>query len=414
MGNDLSQDGARRRDAEDPLREYRKQFVLAPGVVYLDGNSLGALPRETARRLEQVITCEWGKDLIRSWNIHGWIHSPLTVGDKLAEVIGAAKDTVVVTETTSINLFRLVLAALELRPERTDVVTESGNFPTDLYVTRGAVEIYGRGKCLKVTSRDAILDAVSDSTALVVLTHIHYRTGEMYDLPAFTQAVHARGALMLWDLSHSAGAVPVDLESAGVDFAVGCGYKYLNGGPGAPSFLYVSARHHATARNVIPGWHGHAAPFEFTDEYAPAPGVRRFLAGTPSIIANSALETGVDIVRSAGVRRIAAKSRKLSEYFITLVEEECKGFGLKLVSPSSPDLRGSHVSYAHPHGYEIMQALIDRSVIGDFRAPDVMRFGFTPLYTGFEDIWLAVHKLKEILIERRWEDPRFRVRALVT
>jgi kynureninase len=414
MVSDLSREAAQRRDTADPLREFRSQFILAPGVIYLDGNSLGALPRETARRLEQVITSEWGKDLIRSWNIHGWINSPWAVGDKLAEIIGAAPDTVVVTETTSINLFRLVLAALELRPERTDVVTESGNFPTDLYVTRGAVEMYGRGKRLEVVTREAILDAVGASTALVVLTHIHYRTGEMYDLAALTREVQARGALMLWDLSHSAGAVPLDLEGAGVDFAVGCGYKYLNGGPGAPSFLYVSKRHHATVKNVIPGWHGHAAPFEFTDEYKPARGVRRFLAGTPSIIGNSALETGVDIVRAAGIARIAAKSRALSEYFIALVARECKGFGLELVSPRSADLRGSHVSYAHPHGYEIMQALIDRSVIGDFRAPDVMRFGFTPLYTGFEDIWMAVNKLKVILTERHWEDPRFRVRTLVT
>jgi kynureninase len=410
----LSREAARRRDAADPLRDYRSQFVLPPGVVYLDGNSLGALPRATAERIAQVITSEWGKDLIRSWNVHDWINSPLKLGAKLGGIIGAAEDEVVVTETTSINLFRLVLAALELRPERTDVVTESGNFPTDLYVTRAAVELYGRGKRLKVTTRKAILDSVGDSTALVVLTHVHYRTGEMYDLPALTREVHARGALMLWDLSHSAGAVPVDLDGANVDFAVGCGYKYLNGGPGAPAFLYVSRRHHSAARNVIPGWHGHAAPFDFTDDYKPAQGVRRFLAGTPSIIANSALETGVDIVRAAGMERIAAKSRDLSEYFIALVEEECKGFGLKLVSPRLPDRRGSHVSYAHLHGYEIMQALIDRSVIGDFRAPDVMRFGFTPLYTSFEDIWLAVDKLREILAGRHWEDPRFRVRALVT
>jgi kynureninase len=267
---------------------------------------------------------------------------------------------------------------------------------------------------LRVVPRRDAMAAVGNTTALLLLTHVHYKTSEMYDLVAVTREAHKRGALVLWDLSHSVGAMPVDLSAAQADFAVGCGYKFLNGGPGAPAFLYVASRHHASASNAISGWHGHARPFDFIDDYIAAPGIRRFLAGTPSIIANSALETGVDLVREAGVERLAAKSRELSEFFIALVEKGCHGYGLELVSPRPVAQRGSHVSFAHPNGYEIMQALIDRSVIGDFRAPDVIRFGFTPLYTSFEDVWIAANELRLILAEQRWQEPRFAVRAAVT
>ena len=412
--SDLSRDGASALDAADELRGFRERFVLPPDLVYLDGISLGALPRSTLVQIGRVIDREWGCDLVRSWNAHDWINSPLTLGDKIAELIGAAAGEVVVTDTTSVNLFRLVLTALELNPERLEVVSEAGNFPTDLYVCRGATDTYGRGRRTRVVPRAEVLDCVGESTALLLLTHVHYRTSEMYDLVAVTREAQARGALVLWDLSHSVGAVPVDLNAAQADFAVGCGYKYLNGGPGAPAFLFVANRHHARAGNAICGWHGHVRPFDFTDDYEPAPGIRRFLAGTPSIIANSALEAGVDIVREARVERLDAKSRRMSEYFIELVETGCAGYGLTLASPRDVSQRGSHVSFAHPHGYAIMQALIERSVIGDFREPDVMRFGFAPLYTRFEDVWIAANELRLVLAQKGWQDPRFAVRAAVT
>jgi kynureninase len=397
---------ARALDAEDPLRGFRDRFVLPPGVVYLDGNSLGALPRDAISRVARVVEQEWGRDLIRSWNQHDWINSPVTLGAKISRLIGAAADEVLVTDTTSVNLFRLVLTALEMQAGRFEVLSESGNFPTDLYVCEGATRIFGRSASLRLVPRDQILDAVNESTAIVLLSHVHYRTSEMYDMAELTRQIHERGALVLWDLSHSAGAVSVDLGGVQADFAVGCGYKFLNGGPGAPAFLYVARRHLERALNAISGWHGHSRPFEFEDRYVPAPGIRRFLAGTPSIIASSALEIGVDLLLEAG--------QQLCDYFITLVETSCAGHGLSLASPRSPHPRGSHVSFAHAHGFEIMQALISDSVIGDFRAPDVMRFGFTPLYTRFEDVWAGARKLHEVLNDERWLEPRYAVRTAVT
>ena len=401
-------------DADDPLLGMRDRFVLPEGVVYLDGNSLGALPKATSARIAAVTEREWGGGLIGSWNRHGWIGSPLAVGAKVARLIGAKPDEVVVTETTSVNLFRLVLTALEMQAGRTDVLSEAGNFPTDLYVSESATRVFGRGARLRAVPRTRLIGAIDQSTALVVLTHVHYKTGEAFSMAELTAAAHAKGALVLWDLSHSAGAVKVDLNAAGADFAVGCGYKYLNGGPGAPSYLFVAARHHAIATNPIAGWHGHEAPFAFVDEYAPALGIRRFLAGTPSILGNAALEVGVDLLLEAGIDRIAAKSRALCDYFIELVEALCASHGLVLVSPRTTDRRGSHVSFAHPHGYEAMQALIAAGVIGDFRAPDVMRFGFTPLYTRFEDAWQASHQLLQVFESGAWRDARYAVRAAVT
>jgi kynureninase len=294
------------------------------------------------------------------------------------------------------------------------VISELGNFPTDVYVCDGAIRTVGGGSRLRLVARDQILQAVNDSTALVVLTHVHYRTGAIYDMVELTREIQARGALVLWDLSHSAGAVSLDLNAAHVDFAVGCGYKYLNGGPGAPAFLYVARRHHPKARNAISGWQGHARPFDFTDEYTPAPGIRRFLAGTPSIIANCVLEVGIDILIEAEIGRIANKARQLSDFFIELVEATCTDYGLSLASPRLAQERGSHVSFAHSNGYEIIQALITDGVIGDFRTPDVMRFGFTPLYTRFEDVWIAVQRLRTVLADERWRNPRYAVRAAVT
>lgn len=412
--SELTLEGARAWDAADPLRDFRDRFMLPPGLVYLDGNSLGALPRSTLERIAHVMKHEWGRDLIRSWNIHDWINVPTTLGAKIARLVGADDGEVVVTDTTSVNLFRLAVAALAMQPNRTEVLSEAGNFSTDLYICEGATAIFGRERTLRIVPREHLTESITERTALVLLTHVHYKTGETYDMGLVTRAAQRQGSLVLWDLSHSVGAVPVALSEAHADFAVGCGYKYLNGGPGAPAFLYVARRHHDRAVNAISGWHGHVRPFEFSDHYVPASGIRHFLSGTPGIIASSALEVGVDLVLEAGMNRITEKSRRLSDFFIALVESTCAGHGLVLVSPRAATARGSHVSLAHDHGHEIMQALIADAVIGDFRAPDVMRFGFTPLYTRFEDVWIAVDRLRNILQHERWRAPEYTVRAAVT
>ena len=318
------------------------------------------------------------------------------------------------TDSTSVNLFKLVTAALAMQEGRTEILSEAGNFPTDLYVGEGATRAWGRGAHVRIVPRDQLLTSISASTALVLLTHVHYKTGERYDMAAVTAAAHAHGALILWDLSHSAGAVQVDLTKARADFAVGCGYKYMNGGPGAPAFLFVALRHQARASNPVSGWMGHARAFDFTDDYVPAPGIQRFLAGTPSILAVAVLEVGVEMLLGAGMDRLEAKAHRLADFFIALVDATLPAHGLTLVSPRDSVRRGSHVAYAHPHGYEIMQALIASSVVGDFRAPDIMRFGFTPLYTRFEDVWRAVDTLREVLNGGRWKDPRFAARLGVT
>jgi len=408
---DVSIDTARDWDHSDVLRHFRERFALPAKVVYLDGNSLGALPRDTALRVSRVVNQEWGGDLIRGWTVHDWYNAALTVGAKVAKLVGAADDEVIVTDSTSVNLFRLIFAALQMQPQKSEILCEAGDFPTDLYVCQGASAAYGRGRTFKMVPRDRLLASIDDNTALVLLSHVHYRTSEIYDMHAVTEAAHRAGALVLWDLSHSTGAIPVALNRAGADFAVGCGYKYLNGGPGAPAYLYVAQRHHSRAANSISGWLGHARPFDFVDNYEPAAGIRRFLSGSCSIIACRALEVGVDLMLEAGIDRVREKSRRLSEFFIQLVESECSGYGLKLVSPRHADCRGSQVSFSHPRGFQIMQALISEFVIGDFRAPDVMRFGFTPLYTRFEDVFTAVARLRTILDDERWKDPVYAVRG---
>ena len=407
-------EAVRARDRADPLKDFRGQFVLPEGIIYLDGNSLGAPPVATRARLLNVIDEEWGSGLIRSWNTHDWISSPMRIGAKIAALIGAQPDQVIVTDSTSVNIFRLALSALELRPGRRTILSEAGNFPTDLYCCEGAVRAAGGHHQLRVEPRDRLIEAMDADTALVVLTHVHYKSSEMFDMAGITQAAHERGALVLWDLSHSAGALRVELDAARADFAIGCGYKYLNGGPGAPAFLFVARRHQDKARNAISGWLGHEQPFNFTDNYRPAAGIRRFLSGTPSILANSALEVGVDLVVKAGIPMLMEKSKSLSTLFIDLVGSTCTDEELTLASPRDADQRGSHVSYAHPHGYEVMQALIESNVIGDFRTPNVMRFGFTPLYTRFEDVWIAVQRLHEILSGGEWRNPRYAIRARVT
>lgn len=404
----MTRDEARALDAADPLRHFRSKFALPEGLVYLDGNSLGPLPRSTAPMLTDMVDRQWGERLIRSWN-EGWIEAPQRIGGKIARLIGAQPDEVIVTDSTSVNLFKLIVAALQLDPSRTTIVTEAGNFPTDLHVAEGAVSCVP-GATLKPVARDQIAEAIDETTALLLLTHVHYKSAERFDMAAWTARAHARGALVLWDLSHSAGALPIDLNGAAADLAVGCGYKYLNGGPGAPAYLYVAARMQERLANPVSGWMGHAAPFAFADAYAPAPGISRWLAGTPPMLAMAALESGVDLMLEADPAAIAAKSAALFDLMRSIGD----GLGLDCISPSNPETRGSHISFRHPQAYPLCQALIADGVIGDFRDPDILRFGLTPLYLGYEDMVIAGEKLATILAGQRHLAPTFSKRYAVT
>lgn len=401
-------------DAADPLAPAREQFTLPDGIIYLDGNSLGALPRTTPKRLAEAALSEWGRDLIRSWNAHGWIDLPRRIGDKIARVIGAGPGEVVVADSTSINLFKVLAAALNLNPGRRVILSERDNFPTDLYMAQGLTTLLGGRHELRLVDGDEIAGAIGEDTAVVMLTHVNYKSGAMHDMAAITSAAHARGALMLWDLAHSAGAVPVDLNGCGADFAVGCGYKYLNGGPGAPAFVWVNKKHQERFVQPLSGWLGHASPFAFETDYRPAAGVARYVCGTPPVLSMIALECGVDMFQDLDLAALRRKSMALTDLFIRLVEQECDGFGLSLLSPRAAERRGSQVSLRHAEGYPIMQALIARGIIGDFRAPDILRFGFAPLYVRFADLWDAVAALRDILSSRAWDKPEFHVRAAVT
>ncbi|BCX05092.1 MAG: kynureninase [Candidatus Roseilinea sp.] len=401
-------------DARDPLAPFRGRFHLPEGLIYLDGNSLGPLPHAARRRLAQVIEEEWGNGLIRSWNAAGWIELPQRIGDKLARLIGAQPGEVVVADSTSINLFKVLAGALALRPDRHVIVSERENFPTDLYMAQGLIELLDNGHALWLVEADEIADAIGADTAVVMLTHVNYRTGRMHDLAGITQRAHACGALMIWDLAHSAGAVPVDLDGARADFAVGCGYKYLNGGPGTPAFIFVAQRHQAGFRQPLAGWLGHAQPFAFEADYRPAEGIARAMCGTPPVLSLAALECGVDVALEAPMSAVRAKSLALTDLFIALVEQRCAPYGLRLITPREHDRRGSQVCFAHPDAFPIMQALIARGVIGDFRAPNILRFGFAPLYIRYTDVWDAAHILAEVLASRAWDRPEFRQRAKVT
>ena len=400
-------------DEQDPLAFTRARFVLPPGVIYLDGNSLGALPVPTAEALARQTTKAWGEGLIRSWNTAGWIDAPARIGGRIARLIGAAADEVVVTDSTSVNLFKLASAAVALRPGRRVILSESGNFPTDLYMLQGLCEQLGGAVELRCVPRDRIAEALDDTVAVLVLTHVHYTSGEMFDMAALTARAHAAGALTLWDLSHSTGAVPVDLTGTGADLAVGCGYKYLNGGPGAPAFAFVARRHQGALRQPLTGWMGHAAPFAFVDDYQPAEGIGRVLCGTPSVLAMTALDCGVSTFDGVEMADVRAKSMALSGLFLDLLEARLPG-AFELVSPRNAADRGSHVSLAHPDGYPIMAALIAAGVIGDFRAPDRLRFGFTPLYARFVDMFDAVGRLKAVMRDDAWRAPKYAVRQAVT
>jgi kynureninase len=403
-------EAVRAMDAADPLAFCRERFFLPEGVIYLDGNSLGALPMAAVGRSREVVEAEWGEELIRSWNSRGWIDAPQRVGARIAPLIGARPHEVIVADSTSVNLFKLIVAAAALLPERPVLLSEAGNFHTDLHIASGAAEL-ARLR-LDVAPREEIEARLGPETNLLLLTHVHFKAGFRFDMAETTQKATAAGARTIWDLSHSAGAVPLDLNGSGAELAVGCGYKYLNGGPGAPAFLYVSESLQERLVSPLRGWMGHAAPFAFTDDYAPAAGIARFLAGTPPILGLAALESGVGTFEGVTIEQLWAKSIRLFDLFAALVEERCPE--LTCISPREPERRGSHISFAHPHAFELCQALIAEGVIGDFRVPDVIRFGLTPLYLGFEDIWTAVDRMREILVTNRWRDPRFSVRGKVT
>ena len=401
-------------DAADPLAPLRARFTVPPELIYLDGNSLGVLPAATPQRLAEVITQEWGQGLIRSWNAAHWVELPQRLGEKLAPLIGAAPGTVRVCDSTSVNLFKVLAAALAARPGRTVIVSEADNFPTDLYIAEGLAALLGQQHTLRLVAADDIAAALDEDVAVLLLSHVNYRTGRLHDMAALTAAAHAKGALTVWDLAHSAGALPVQLAAAGADFAVGCGYKYLNGGPGAPAFLYVAPAHQATLAAPLSGWFGHARPFAFEHRYAPAAGVDRLLVGTPPVLSMAALEVGIDLMAEVDLEALRAKSLAMSALFAARVERELGESGLTLVSPRDDTQRGSQVCLAHAEAWPVMQALIARGVIGDFRAPDILRFGFTPLYLSHVQVWDAVTHLADVLRTREWDAPQFHQRQKVT
>ncbi|MGB3425270.1 MAG: kynureninase [Castellaniella sp.] len=409
----------RARDQADELASLRQQFDLPEGTLYLDGNSLGAMPKDALARAQDVIRREWGVDLINSWNKNNWWMLPTRLGDLLAPLVGADAGEAIVTDTTSLNLFKVVANAVDIQrrahPERKIILAERDAFPTDLYMLQGLAGILDQGYTLQlVDGPDDLGAAVTEQTAVVVLSHVNYRTGYLYDMKTVDALVHAQGALAVWDLCHSIGAVPIDLKDADADFAVGCTYKYLNGGPGAPAMLWAHPRHRADFRQPLSGWWGHARPFDMATDYVPDPGIRSFLCGTQPIVSMSLVACGVGIFLQTDMEKVRRKSLALTDLFIQLVAQECAGQDLTLVTPLDHKYRGSHVSFRHPQGYAAVQALIARGVIGDYREPEVMRFGITPLYLRFADIWDAVQHLKAVLEGREWDRAEYRERGLVT
>jgi len=390
----------------------KARFHLPEGVVYLDGNSLGMLPKGAVGRATRVINEEWGNLLIRAWNLAGWMDQPRRVGDRIARLIGAAPGTVVMGDTLSIKVYQALASALEMRPGRSIVLSDTGNFPSDLYIADGLLRSLGKGYALKTVEPEAVADAIDGTIAVLMLTQVDYRSGRIHDVKRLTAKAQAAGALVIWDLAHSAGAMPIEIAACKADFAVGCTYKYLNGGPGAPAFIYVRPDHIDTVRPALSGWLGHEAPFAFDRDYRPAPSIERMRVGTPPVVQMSILEAALDVWDDVDMGELRARSIVLSETFIREVEARCPG--LKLASPRDPGLRGSQVTFQFEHGYAAMQALIARGVIGDFRAPDNMRFGFTPLYIDEGDVLRAVDILAAILRDRTWDQPQYRKREKVT
>lgn len=403
-----------RLDANDPLAGLRDAFELPADTVYLDGNSLGALPRHVRPRLDNLVTEQWGRDLISSWNRNGWIDLPRRVGDRIGRLVGAAPGQVLCTDSISVNLFKLLAAALRLRPGRTVILTAEGDFPTDGYVAQGLADIVGARRCrLRAVPPDALAQAIDEEVAVLMLTQVNFRDGHRHDMASLTAAAHAHGALALWDLAHSAGVMPIALDGCGVDMAVGCGYKYLNGGPGAPAFLYVAERHQAQARQPLSGWMGHRRAFDFEPDYEPAEGIGRFLCGTPGILGMTALDAALDLFDRVALGDLRARSIALTDAFIAAVDDLDLP-ELRLLTPRDAERRGSQVSLAHPAGYAVAQALIERRVIVDFRAPDIVRFGFSPFYNRFADVARAVAVLEQVLSSGIYREARFAQRQAVT
>ncbi|MDF0606411.1 kynureninase [Neisseriaceae bacterium TC5R-5] len=406
-------------DQQDPLAGFRQQFAIPEGVIYLDGNSLGVLPKTALARSQQVIAEEWGNGLIRSWNSADWFALPTRLGDKLASLLGAAAGEVVVTDTTSLNLFKALAAAVRIQqqayPTRRVIVSERDNFPTDLYMVQGLIEFLQQGYELRLIDENLSLEqALDEDVAVLLLSHVNYRTAYLYDMAAVTDLAHRYGALTIWDLAHSAGALPVELNAAQADFAVGCTYKYLNGGPGAPAFIWVAARHQDRFWQPLSGWWGHQQPFAMSSDYQPAAGIRRFLCGTQPIVSMALVECGLEIALQADQALLRQKSLALTDLFIELVEQRCGAHPLSLITPREHARRGSHISFRHPQAYAITQALIAAEVIGDYREPEVLRFGVTPLYLSYSDIWEAVERLRQILDSGSWDKPEFHRRSAVT
>ncbi|SDA38969.1 kynureninase [Mesorhizobium qingshengii] len=402
-------------DAADPLRSMRDRFVLPEGVIYLDGNSLGAASPAVFNEIQKAATQEWAQDLIRAWNTAGWFDMPVALGDQLGRLIGAAAGQTVVCDTTSINIYKVLHAALGMRPDRSVIVAEGDSFPTDLYMAEGVASTRP-GTVLRLEGVDAptIEELIDERVAVILVNHVNYKSGQLRDMAALTRKAHQAGALIVWDLCHTAGALPVELDRANADFAVGCTYKYLNGGPGSPAFIYAAKRHHGDVHQPLSGWWGHARPFAFEQGYAAGVGIRRFLCGTQPVLSMRALKGALDLWDEVDMAAVREKSIALTELFILLVEARCGAFGLELESPRNGKERGSQVSFLHPHGYQVMRALIERGVIGDFRAPSTIRFGFTPLYVGYKDVWQAVEVLEDILRTGAWQDARFAVKTAVT
>ncbi len=405
-------------DAEDELANLKSQFDLPQGVIYLDGNSLGAKPIKAMDCAQQVINQQWGTDLINSWNKAGWWDLPVRLGNKIGQLVGALENETVVTDTTSMNLFKVLATAIGIQqqhPTRKTIIAERDSFPTDLYMIEGFMALINQGYKLQLIDQPEDLPQYLDEqTAVVVLSHVNYRTGYLHDMAAVNQQAHAQGALIIWDLCHSIGAVPIDLNGSNSDFAIGCTYKYLNGGPGSPAMLWVHSRYQTAFNQPLSGWWGHAKPFAMDVSYTPADNVRRYLCGTQPIVSMSLVECGVDIFLQTDMQALRQKSLRLTDVLIQLLEQECAGYDLTLITPREHLHRGSHISVRHPHGYAIVQALIARGVIGDYREPEVIRLGVTPLYLSFCDIWQAVQHLKQVLVSQEWAQPQFQTRRQVT
>lgn len=407
---------ARLRDRQDSLAGFRSRFDLPPGEIYLDGNSLGAMPATAPAAMQEAMAAGWAKDLIRSWNGRDWHNLPVSTGDRLATLMGAGNGEVLVTDSTSVNLYKVFCAAMGLRSKRRKVISERNNFPTDVHILQGAIaNVFPDAQLVLAEDDDAsVVDLIDAETAVICLSHVNYRSGHLRDMAAITRAAHAAGALVIWDLCHSLGALPIDLNACGADFAVGCSYKYLNGGPGAPAWLFVAERHLAEVRNPLTGWQGHADPFGFEIDYRPALTVEKFRVGTPPVLSYLPLLESLTILEAVDMQVLREKSLALTDFFIELVETHLGDYGFSLGTPRPHDQRGSQVALTHQDGWPIMQALIACGVIGDFRAPDILRFGFTPLYIGFEDVWGAVATLEGVMKTGLWRQQRFRERKLVT